>query len=86
MENYERDSHRRRFDLLHAKLMDIDRALQLLRTLQPKAYIAVLLVGLAGLDLRTSGNLAGVPFKTMSRRYEHALTTMTHYLNTGRRN
>lgn len=86
MENYERDSHRRRFDLLHAKLMDIDRALQLLRTLQPKAYLAVLLVGLAGIDQRTAGTLLKVDQRTAGRRYEHALTTMTHYLNTGRRN
>lgn len=86
MENYQRDSHRRKFDLLHAKLMDIDHALRLLRYLQPKAYLAVLLVGLAGLDSRTAGKLAGFSHVTMQHRYEHAITTMTLYLNTGRRN
>lgn len=85
VENYERDSHRRKFDLLHAKLIDIDRALTLLRFLQVKAYIAVLLVGLAGVDSRTAGVLAGYSHSTMQRRYEHALVTMTNYLNAGRR-
>lgn len=85
VENYERDSHRRKFDLLHAKLIDIDRALCLLRYLQPKAYIAVLLVGLAGVDSRTAGVLAGFSHQTMLTRYEHALNTMTNYLNAGRR-
>ena len=86
VENYERDNHRRKFDLLHAKLMDIDRALRLLRTLQPKAYAAVLLIGLAGVDSRTAGVLIGVHHSTMLRRYEHALNTMTNYLNAGRKN
>ena len=85
VENYERDTHRRRFNLLHAKLIDIDRALLLLRTLQPKAYLAVLLVGLVGIDQRTAGKLLKVDHRTTGRRYEHALTTMTHYLNTGRK-
>lgn len=79
-------THRRRFDLVHAQLMDIDRAMALLRRLQPKAYEAATLVGILGYSTRTAAALAGVSSpQTMSNRYRHAITTMTDYLNLGRR-
>jgi len=65
--------------------MDIDRALALLRQLQFKAYTAVMLVGILGYDERTVGVLLGVNQSTVNRRYRHAVTTMTDYLNIGRR-
>jgi DNA-directed RNA polymerase specialized sigma24 family protein len=86
VEWYAENTYRRKYDINHAKLMDIDRALSLLRTLQPKAYAAVLLVGLLGIDVRTAGMLTGTARSTMQRRYTHALTTMTTYLNVGRKN
>lgn len=79
-------THRRRFDLVHAQLMDIDRALALLRRLQPKAYEAAVLVGILEFNTRTAAALAGVKSHvTMQNRYRHAITTMTDYLNLGRR-
>lgn len=84
VERYEDITHRRNFDYLHAKLIDIDRALRLLRYLQPKAYEAVLLVGLVGLDVRSAGALVNTSKDTMHRRYVHALKVMTSYLNLGR--
>lgn len=83
---YAENTYRRKYDLLHAKLIDIDRALKLLQTLQPKAYAAVLLVGIAGFDIRTAGALLGISKSAVQRRYIHALNTMANYLNVGRKN
>ena len=86
IERYSEISHRRNYGLLHAELIDLDRALALLKKNEPKAYKIVLLVGLLGLDIRSAGTVTGTPIKTLHRIYQHAITTLTNYLNTGRRN
>lgn len=86
VERYEDITQKRTFNLLHAELIDLDRALLLLRELQPKAYLAVLLCGLYGLDERTAGTLVGISQPAMHKRYVHAIKTMTGYLNLGRKN
>lgn len=85
VERYPDITHNRTYGYLHAELIDIDRAIKLLGKLQPKAYEAVLLCGLLGMDLRQAGTLTGTPLKTMSRRYNHAISVITAYLNTGRK-
>ncbi len=85
IDRYPEVTHRRTYGLLHAELIDLDRAVVLLARLQPKAFAIVYLCGLMGLDMRTAGTLTGTPLKTVHRLYQHAITTITAYLNTGRR-
>lgn len=85
IERYPDITYKRTYGLLHAELIDIDRAVKLLGKLQPEAYKAVLLCGLLGFDLRTAGTLLSTPIKTLQRRYNHGIVTLNAYLNTGRR-
>ena len=59
---------------------DVDRAV---RSLPPKEYQAVLLIGLIGLDTRTVGEALDVSFMTAWRRYQRGLEYTVNYLNTG---
>lgn len=85
IERYPEITYKRTYGLLHAELIDIDRAVALLKKLQPKAYEAIFVCGLLGFDFREAGTILSTPMKTLHRRYNHAIVTINAYLNTGRR-
>lgn len=80
IEEYEELDALRSRSFFHVRLMDIDRALNMLRT---KEKQAVLLCGIVGLTERTAGVLIGVNQSTMHRRYQSGLASLARYLNSG---
>jgi DNA-directed RNA polymerase specialized sigma24 family protein len=70
----------RRGLLVLVKLADLDKAL---RSLTPREYEAVILCGMIGLTMRTSGQLLAVSAQTMSNRYNRGLSSLARYLNGG---
>jgi DNA-directed RNA polymerase specialized sigma24 family protein len=66
--------------LILVKLADLGKAV---KRLSPREYEAIVLCGMIGLTMRTSGKLLGVSAQTMSNRYNHGLSSLARYLNGG---
>lgn len=80
VEQYEEFTGMRSWSFMHVRLIDLDRALAVLR---PKERQAVLLCGQMAMTTRTAATFVDASHQTMHRRYRRGIERIVSYLNGG---